>query len=166
LICYRTHLSGPRTGDEDVHQSPGALLPVRGGRNIGDADKCSKQVEWVEIFTYVAALDCALHQRINCSLDLSARTFIQFRVTSNERIQGRGDNLLGRDVVDEQQHPGSQCFNRRHGLGELLLGCGELFHLSSIDRLEQCIARRKVAVQSSRSNARLFGDVIEAGICA
>ena len=50
--------------------------------------------------------------------------------------------------------------------GELLLGCGQLFHLSPIDRFDQCIARRKVAIQSSRSNACLFGDVVEAGVRA
>jgi hypothetical protein len=27
----------PRAGDEDIHQSPGALLPVRTGCHIGDA---------------------------------------------------------------------------------------------------------------------------------
>ena len=46
----------------------------------------------------------------------------------------------------------------------LLLGCGQFFHLSPIDRLDQCIPGGKVAIQSSRSNAGLFGDVVEAGI--
>src|SRR2546430_495920 len=32
----------PRTGDEDVHESPGALLPVRTGRHMGDANQCPK----------------------------------------------------------------------------------------------------------------------------
>ena len=31
-----------RTGDEDVHQSPGTLLPVRAGGHVGDADKSSQ----------------------------------------------------------------------------------------------------------------------------
>jgi len=29
----------PRTQDENLHQSPRALLPVRAGRDIGDTDK-------------------------------------------------------------------------------------------------------------------------------
>ncbi len=32
----------PRTSDEDIHQSPGALLPLRTGRNMGDADQRPK----------------------------------------------------------------------------------------------------------------------------
>ena len=39
---------------------------------MGDADQCPEQIEWLQIFTNVAALDCALHQRINRSLDLTA----------------------------------------------------------------------------------------------
>src|SRR5260221_6547817 len=67
----------PRTCDENIHQPPGALLPVRAGRHVGDADKRPQQIEWVEIFAYVAVLDGALHQGINCFLDMTARTFIQ-----------------------------------------------------------------------------------------
>jgi len=29
----------PRTGDEDIHESLGALLPVRAGRHVGDANE-------------------------------------------------------------------------------------------------------------------------------
>jgi len=32
----------PRAGDEDIYQSPGALLPVGAGRHVGDADKNPK----------------------------------------------------------------------------------------------------------------------------
>jgi hypothetical protein len=32
----------PRTRDEDVHESPGALLPVGTGRHVGDADQRPK----------------------------------------------------------------------------------------------------------------------------
>ena len=35
-------LAWPRTRDEDVHESPGASLPVRAGRDVGDADQRSK----------------------------------------------------------------------------------------------------------------------------
>src|SRR5580698_10289408 len=76
----------PRTRDEDVHQSPGALLPVRTGRHVGDADQRPKQIEWLQIFANVAALDGALHQRINRSLDLTTRTFKELRRPSNDRI--------------------------------------------------------------------------------
>ena|SRR5437762_3151213 len=32
----------PRTSDEDIHESPGALLPVRTGRHVGDTDEGPK----------------------------------------------------------------------------------------------------------------------------
>ena len=35
-------LDRPRTKHEDVHKSPGALLPVRAGRHFGDAEKSPK----------------------------------------------------------------------------------------------------------------------------
>src|SRR5207237_717800 len=54
----------------------------------------------------------------------------------------------------------------RKAFGKLLLGCSQFFHLSPIDRFDQCISRRKVAIQSSRSNTCLFGDVVEAGVRA
>jgi len=32
----------PRTGDEDIYESSGALLPVGAGGDVGDADQCPK----------------------------------------------------------------------------------------------------------------------------
>ena len=122
---------------------------------MGHADERPKQIEWVEISAYIAALDRALYQRVNRSLDQTAGTFIQLRGASHHRIQRRGDDLLGRDVVDEQQHPGSQRFKRGHGLGEIALCCRQFLHLSPVDRLDECISRGKVAIQSSGSDARL-----------
>ena len=70
-VCVSRLVDSPRPRDEDVHESSGALLPVRTGRHVGDADKGAEQVEWLQISTNVVALDCALHQRINRSLDLT-----------------------------------------------------------------------------------------------
>jgi hypothetical protein len=36
-------LDWPRTGDEDVNESLGALLPVRTGRHMGDADQIARE---------------------------------------------------------------------------------------------------------------------------
>src|SRR5580692_9949760 len=52
----RALLHWPRTFDQDVHESPGAFLPVRSGRHVGDANQRAKQVEWLKVFAYVAAL--------------------------------------------------------------------------------------------------------------
>src|SRR5215472_17819326 len=113
----------PRTGDEDIHESSGALLPVRAGRHVGNADKSTKQIEWVEVFPYVAALDRALYKCINRSLDLSSGSFINLRWSSDQRVQGWGDDLFGRDVVNEKKHPAPKRLDRRQFLGKLPLCC-------------------------------------------
>lgn len=51
----------PRTSDEDIHESPGTLLPVRTGCHVGDADKCAEQIEWLQISAHVAVLNRTLH---------------------------------------------------------------------------------------------------------
>jgi hypothetical protein len=44
LELYRRpfDLNCPRTGDENIHQSPGALLPVRAARHVGHPDQGAK----------------------------------------------------------------------------------------------------------------------------
>ena len=54
----------PRSEDEDLDKSFCALLPVRRGCHVGDADQSAKQIEGIEVLTYVAALDRSLHQCI------------------------------------------------------------------------------------------------------
>ena len=54
-----------RTGDEDIHRPPRALLPFRAGRHVGDADESPKEVNRVEVLAYVAVLDRARHRCTN-----------------------------------------------------------------------------------------------------
>jgi len=131
---------------------------------MGHPNQRSKQVEGDKIGSYVSALDGALHQRINRSLDLAARALEELRRASDETIQCGGYDLLRRNVVNEQQHPGSQCLNRRHCLGELALRRSQLFHFTPIDRFDQGVSGGKVTVQGSRAHFRLFGDLVQAGI--
>jgi hypothetical protein len=60
----------PRTGDENIDQPPGALLPVGTGGHVGDADKSPQHVDWVQIPPDVSALDSALYRRTNRFMDL------------------------------------------------------------------------------------------------
>ena len=41
----------PRTGDENLHQPPGALLPVRVGRQVGDADQRAAMLKLYTIYS-------------------------------------------------------------------------------------------------------------------
>ncbi len=133
---------------------------------MGDTDQRPKQVEGFEIPADVAAYDRALHQRIDGSLDQPARTLIELRGAPDDTIQCGGNDLLCRDVVDEQQHPGSQCFNRGHCFSELACRRSQLFHFTPINRFDQGIAGGKVTIQSSGSHSRLSGNIVQAGVSA
>src|SRR6266404_2725612 len=65
----------PRTCDENVHKSLGALLPVGAGGDIRHANQRAEQINRVEVFSYVAALDGALYQRPNRIPNLSVGGF-------------------------------------------------------------------------------------------
>jgi hypothetical protein len=71
--------------------------------------------------------------------------------------------VLCRDIIDEQQQPGAQCLDRRHGGNEPARRRGQLFHLTPIDRFDQRIPRREMAVQGTGPDTRLLRDVVQAG---
>jgi len=56
--------------------------------HVGNADKSPKQIEWVEVFPYVAALDRGFYKCINRFLELSAGSLINLRWSSDQRVQG------------------------------------------------------------------------------
>jgi hypothetical protein len=70
----------PRTSDKDVHQSRGALLPVRAGRHVSDADESLQGIDRVEVPTYVAAFDTALYESTNYFMDWRVGSFNHLRV--------------------------------------------------------------------------------------
>jgi hypothetical protein len=113
----------PGTQDKNLHQSPRALLPVRAGRDIGDADKSAKQIDRVNVLAYVAALDRALHECAKRFMHLGLGRLEHLLGVADERIQHRGDNLLHFDGINEQQQPGSQGLHRGQSVRELSLRC-------------------------------------------
>ena len=133
---------------------------------MGDADERPKQVVGVKIFSQIAALFSAPHQFIDRSLDQAARAFIEPGRTSDQAVESGRNDMLRRDVIDEEQHPGSQGFDRRHCFSQLARRCGQLFHLASIDSFDQRIPRGEMAIQRTGSNAGLSGNLVKAGVCA
>ena len=156
-------LGWARTCDEDVYQSSGALLPITARAYIGNADHRPKQIGGVNISSHVAALFRALHQFLDCSLDQAAGTFIKPGRTSGNAVESGGNDVFRRDVIDEQQQPGAQCLDRRHGGNEPARCRGQLFHLAPIDRFDQRIPRREMAIQGTGPDTRLPRDVVQAG---
>jgi hypothetical protein len=50
-----------RAENENVHQSFGALRPIRPGGHVGNADERPEQIEWIEVRPDVATFDRSLH---------------------------------------------------------------------------------------------------------
>ncbi|HTA66786.1 MAG TPA: hypothetical protein VK776_00850 [Bryobacteraceae bacterium] len=80
--------------------------------------RARNRIDGVEVLAYVAAFDRPLHECANRFPDLRVGSFEDFLRISDQRIQGRRDDLLRGDVVNKQQHPGSQRFDRRESLSE------------------------------------------------
>ena len=87
----------PRTQNEYLHQSARALLPVRAGRHIGDADESPKKIDRIEILPYIAALDRPLHECANRFPNLAVRRFEHLFRIADQRVEHRGDDLLRGD---------------------------------------------------------------------
>ncbi len=142
------------------------MLPVRAGAHMRDADQRSKKVVCIQISSQITTLLSALHQPIDRTLDHGAGTFMKpGRASGNGIERGRND-VLRRDVIDQQQHPGSKRFERGHGLGETVSGRREFFHFVSVNTFDQLIARREMAIEGTYSNTRLLRDLFQTGIGA
>ena len=162
-VAFTALFGWTRTGDEDVNQSSGALLPIAPGTHIRDADHGPKQIGGVNISSDVAALLRAPHQFVDCSLDQAARTLIQPGRASRNAVESGRNDVLGRNVIDEKQQPGAQSLDRRHSGGEPARCRGQLFHLTPIDRFDQRITCREMAIQGTGSDTRLLRDVVQTG---
>src|SRR3569833_1873086 len=67
-------------------------------------------------------------------------------------------------MVDEQQHPGPECLQRRIHFGEPPAGCRDLLYLAAIHGLDEGISCWKMAVERSRTYTSLPGDLIQARV--
>jgi hypothetical protein len=106
-LTSRRGLSGwTRAGDKDLHQSPGARLPVVAESHMGGSDECSKQVGGLKILANIAAPFRTPHQVIDRSLDQAARILIEPGRASDDAVESGSNDVLGCDVIDEEQHPG------------------------------------------------------------
>ena len=131
-----------------------------------NADQCSKQVVCIQISSQIATLLSALHQVINRALDHAACTFMKPRRAACNGIESGRNDVLCRNVIDQQQHPGSKRFERGHGLGETGRGRREFLHFVPVNTFDQLIARWKMAIEGACSNTRLLRDLLQAGIGA
>src|SRR6516165_7063604 len=66
------------------------------------------------------------------------------------------------DDISKQAQVGAGTLYRHFPTRDALL---EAVYHNEVDGLKKCIARGKVAIQGSRSNLCLFGDIVQPGIC-
>src|SRR5690242_9966177 len=88
--------SGVRAGagEEDVDQPSGALLPAGKCIDVRNTDQRANQIEGIDIFAEVTAIDSALHQKIGGFLYLAQRPLVEPGSASDDGVESWGDDLL------------------------------------------------------------------------
>ena len=140
------------------------MLPAGRRRYEKCADEGAEQVAGVDIFAEVAAFDGAFDEGVDGGVDEAAGTFVEPGGAADNAVEGGSDDLLGGEVVDEEEHPGAEGVEGRKSGGEFAFGGGEFFDLGTIDGFDEGVAGGKVTVESAGSDLGLAGDVVEAGI--
>ena len=114
-----------------------------------DADEGTDEVIGIGILTESAAVYGALDQGNECAVDDAASAFDEAQGAARHSIHGGKDELFAGHVIDEEKHPGSQSFERRHRCGEALPGASQFFNFASVDGFDQGVAGGKVTVESA-----------------
>ena len=149
---------------EDVDQAPGARLPACAGIEMGEAGERAQHVGVIGVRANFASSSSALHHSRHRVGDPSARGCVELRRAADHRLEGRRDDFLGRDIVDEQPHPGMQRLARRQCLGEAIRRIGQLLDLPAIDRFDDRVASWKVPVESADPDAGPPRDLLQADV--
>ena len=80
-------------------------------------------------------------------MDMAARAFDEAHGATRNGVHGGKDEPFAGHMVDEEEHPGSKSFERRHCHGEALPGCSKFFDFATVNGFDQGIAGRKVTVE-------------------
>jgi hypothetical protein len=130
---------------------------------VEDADEGPDEVIGVGVGAEIAAGDGPLDGGYEGGVDERAGAFDEAHGAAGDSVHCGNDEPFAGDVVNEEQHPGAEGFERRHGGGEALLGGGEFFNFAAVDGFDKSVAGGKVAVERAGANTRLAGDIVEAG---
>ena len=136
----------PRTCDEDVDEAAGAGLPTGLSRGVKDANEGTDEVGGFRVGAEITAGDGALDGDHERGMDERPGAFREAHGTSGESVHGGNDELLSGEVVDEEQHPGAEGFEWRHGSGEARLCGSEFFNFVTVNSFDKGVASSKVAI--------------------
>ena len=131
-----------------------------------DTDEGTDEVVGVGVRAEIAAGDGALDGGDEGGVDERAGTFHEPQGAARDGVHDRDDEFFCGYMVDEEKHPGAERFKRRHGGGEALFGCGELFDFAAEDSFDEGVASWEVAIEGGVADAGSACDVVEAGICS
>ncbi len=80
-------------------------------------------------------------------MDETARAIDEALGATRNGVHGRKDELLVGHVVNEEEHPGTEGFERRHVGREALARCREFFHFGTVDGFNQSVAGWKMTIE-------------------
>jgi hypothetical protein len=131
-----------------------------------DAHKGADEVVGVGVGAEVSAADSALDGGYEGGVDERAGAFEKAHGTAGYGVHCGDDEPFFGDMVDEEEHPSPECFQRRHDGSKALFGCGKLFYLETVDGLEEVVAGWEMAIEGGVADAGPACDVVEAGSCS
>ena len=131
-----------------------------------DAHEGTHEVVGVGVRAEIAAVDGALDGGYEGGVDERAGAFEEAHGAAGDGVHGGNDEPFCGDVVDEEEHPGTERFKRRHGGGEALFGGGKLFDFAAVDGFDEIVAGWEVAIEGGVADAGSAGDVVEARSCS
>ena len=114
-----------------------------------DADEGAHEVIRVSGFAEITAFDGALHEPTEGAVDDAACAFNEARRAPGNGVHGGHDEELRSDVVNEQEHPGTESFERGQFERVGFSSGDEFFYLGAEDGFDQSFSRGKVAVEGA-----------------
>ena len=106
------------------------MLPAGLSSDVKDAYEGTDEVVRVGVRAEISAGDGALDGGYEGGVDERAGAFHEPQGAACDCVHGGNDEHFSSDVVDEEKHPRTERFKRRHGGGEALFGCRKLFHFA------------------------------------
>lgn|GEM_PF-6409543 len=127
-----------------------------------DANEGTDKVVGVGVGAEIAAGDGALDGGYEGGVDERTGAFDEAHGATGDGVHRRDDEHFSGDVVDEEQHPGAQGFERRHRCCKALRSGGKFLNFAAIDGFDEGVARWKVPVQCPGTNLSPARNVVKA----
>jgi hypothetical protein len=120
---------------------------------VKDADEGTDEVVGFGVRAEIATGDGAFDGGYEGGMDEGAGAFEEAHRIASDGVHGGSDKFFGGDVVDEEQHPGAEGFERWHGGGKALFGCSKLFDFAAVCGFDEGVASWEVAIEGGVADA-------------